>query len=87
MLGIEDKDSLTWAFDKFKMDRKEQPCLISWIHSHVGGSECYFSSIDNHTQHSYYKFHKGVLGLVVEIQQNGQKGVYDFFELSAFGKK
>ena len=85
--GIEGQNSLIWAFDKFKVDRKEQPCLISWIHSHVGGSECCFSSIDNHTQHSYNKFYKGVLGLVVEIKQNGKKGVYDFFELSSFGKK
>ena len=87
VLGILGQDSLTWAFDKFKVDRKEKPCLISWIHSHVGGSECCFSSIDNHTQHSYHKFHKGVLGLVVEIKQNGKKGVYDFFELSSLGKK
>lgn len=87
MLGIEDKESLTWAFDKFKVDRNEQPCLISWIHSHVGGSECSFSSIDNHTQHLLNKEHKGVLGLVVEIKQNGKKGVHDFFELTSFGKK
>ena len=86
-LGIEGQHSLTWAFDKFKVDRTEKPCLIAWIHSHVGGSECCFSSIDNHTQYSYQKVHKGVLGLVVEINRNGKKGAYDFFELSSFGKK
>ena len=74
VLGIEGQNSLMWAFDKFKVDRKEKPCLISWIHSHVGGSECFFSSIDNHTQYSYQKVHKGVLGLVVEIKPNGKKG-------------
>ena len=87
VLGIEGQNSLMWAFDKFQVDRKEKPCLISWIHSHVGGSECCFSSIDNHTQYSYQKVHKGVLGLVVEIKPNGKKGSYDFFELSSFGKK
>ena len=87
VLGIEGQQSLIWAFDKFKEDRKEKPCLISWIHSHVGGSECCFSSIDNHTQHAYQKVHKGVLGLVVEINQNGKKGAYDFYELSSIGKK
>ena len=87
VLGIEGQNSLMWAFDKFQVDRKEKPCLISWIHSHVGGSECFFSSIDNHTQYSYQKVHKGVLGLVVEIKPNGKKGSYDFFELSSFGKK
>lgn len=87
VLGIEGQPSIAWAFDKFKVDRKEQPCLISWIHSHVGGSECCFSSIDNHTQHTYSKVHKGVLGLVVEIKHNGKKGAYDFFELTSFGKQ
>ena len=87
LLGIEGQDSLTWAFNKFEKDRKEKPCLISWIHSHVGGSECCFSSIDNHIQHTHQKYHKGVLGLVVEIKHNGKKGVYDFFELTSFGKK
>ena len=58
-----------------------------WIHSHVRGSECGFSSIDNHTQHSFSKLHKGVLGLVIEIKKNGQRGLYDFFELTKIGKK
>ena len=87
VLGIGGQESIPWAFHKFKVDRKEEPHLISWIHSHVGGSECCFSSIDIHTQHIYNKVHKGVLGLVVEIKQNGKKGAYDFFELSSFGKK
>ena len=78
---------MPWAFKKFKSENKEPPCLIAWIHSHVRGMECSFSSIDNHTQHSYAKLHKGVLGLVIEIMPNGKKGVYDFFEMSSFGKK
>ena len=51
------------------------------------GAECSFSSIDNHTQHTYSKLHRGVLGLVIEIQSNGKKGVFDFFELSRFGEQ
>ena len=31
--------------------------------------------------------HKGVLGLVIEIQSNGVKGVYDFFELTRIGNQ
>jgi hypothetical protein len=61
--------------------------LIAWIHSHVRGAECSFSSIDNHTQHAYSKLHSGVLGLVIEILPDGKRGVYDFFELSRFGKQ
>ena len=61
--------------------------MIAWIHSHVRGAKCNFSSIDNHTQYAYSKVHKGVLGLVIEIQSNGMRGVYDFFELTRIGKQ
>ena len=85
ILGIENEDSLPWAFETFKTERNKTPILIAWIHSHVRGAECSFSSIDNHTQHAYSKLHREVLGLVIEIQPNGKKGVYDFFELSKLG--
>ena len=51
------------------------------------GAECCFSSIDCHTQHSYSKIHKGVLGLVIEIGHDGQKGVHEFYEMSYYGKQ
>ena len=41
-----------------------------------------FSSIDNHTQYAYSKLHSGVLGLVIEIKPNGERGNADFFEMS-----
>ena len=80
--GIENTDSIPWAFKTFKAERKKKPVLVSWIHSHVRGAECYFSSIDCHTQHTYEKVHNGVLGLVVEIMENCQKGVHHFFEMT-----
>ena len=70
-----------------RLEKMKKPCLISWIHSHVRGMECSFSSIDNHTQHTYAKMYKGVLGLVIEIKTNGKKGIYDFFEMSSNGRK
>ena len=70
-----------------KLEGRKKPLVIAWIHSHVRGSECSFSSIDNHTQHSFSKLHKGVLGLVIEIKKNGQKGSHDFFELTQIGRK
>ena len=85
-LGIDGKDSVPWAFQAFKDERKKKPCLIAWIHSHVRGAECCFSSIDNHTQYAYSKVHNAVLGLVIEIDLNGKKGVEDFFEMSKSGK-
>ena len=43
--------------------------------------------MDLHTQLSLSKIHDGILGLVLEIQENGQLGQYDFFELSRSGRK
>ena len=60
---------------------------MAWIHSHVRVVKCNFSSVDVHTQHSYDKFHKGVLGLVLEIQENGLLSNHDFFELTKNGRK
>ena len=86
-VGIENTDSIPWAFNNFKAERKKKPVLVSWIHSHVRGAECCFSSIDCHTQHTYEKIHNGILGLVVEIMDNCQKGVHHFFEMTEIGKK
>ena len=86
-LGIEDMDSLTWAFQTFKNERGKKPYLMAWIHSHVRGAECYFSSIDNHTQYAYSKVHNGVLGLVIEIKPNGKKGAHEFYEMSRIGNQ
>ena len=72
---------------KLKLEGRKKPLLIAWIHSHVRGSECGFSSIDNHTQHSFSKLYKGVLGLVIEIKKNDQRGPHDFFELTHIGRK
>ena len=49
--------------------------------------ECSFSSEDLHTQLSLSKSYDGILGLVLEIQENGQLGQHDFFELSRSGKR
>ena len=75
------------AFESFKAETGEEPCLIAWIHSHVGSVECNFSSVDLHTQLSHSKIYDGILGLVLEILENGQLGRYDFFELSRSGKR
>ena len=60
---------------------------MAWIHSHVGSVACNFSSVDLHTQLSYSKIYDDILGLVVEIQENGQLGQHDFFEMSRQGKR
>ena len=87
IVGIGDENSIEWAFRTLKDKGSKKPLLLAWIHSHVRGAECCFSSIDCHTQHSYSKIHKGVLGLVIEIGHDGQKGVHEFYEMSYYGKQ
>ena len=59
---------------------------MSWIHSHVQGVKCNFSSVDLHTQHTFAKVYKNILGLVVELTEAGKIAKYDFFEMSIEGK-
>ena len=87
-LGIQGyKDTASWYYDKVNTENGKTPCLIAWIHSHVGGVKCNFSSVDLHTHHSYNKIHDGILGLVLEIHENGELITHDFFVLSRIGKK
>ena len=81
------EDTVKIAFESFKDETGKEPCLIAWIHSHVGLVECNFSSVDLHAQLSYSKIYDGILGLVLKIEENGQLGQYDFFELSRSGKR
>ena len=67
-------------------ENSRQPVLMSWIHSHVQGVKCNFSSVDLHTQHTFAKVYKNILGLVVELTEAGQIAKYDFFEMSVKGK-
>ena len=60
---------------------------MAWIHSHVRSVACNFSSVDLHTQLSYSKIYNDILGLVVEIKENGQLGQHDFFEMSRQGQR
>ena len=85
--GIQGEDSLDWAFKALRSEGKMEPCLIAWIHTHVENVKCGFSSIDNHTQHTYSKLHDGVLGLVIEVLENNKTGEYDFFEITRQGKR
>ena len=61
--------------------------LLALIHSHVQSVPCNFSSVDVHTQHTFAKIHNKILGLVVELKENGQQSKYAFFEMSQQGSK
>ena len=68
-------------------NRDENTTLALWIHTHVRGSSCGFSSVDVHTQYAYRLISPTILGLVVELEENGQCGDYDFFELTSYGNE
>ena len=47
---------------------------------------CKVLSVDLHTQHTFAKVYKNILGLVVELTEAGQIANHDFFEMSIEGK-
>ena len=67
--------------------RRKKPVLIAWIHSHVTTIKCNFSSVDLHTQNTLSKLYDGILGMVVEINEDGKVAAFDFYELSKKGKR
>ena len=58
---------------------------MSWIHSHVRGVECCFSSVDVHTQHALAKYHEEVIGMVIQLNENEKIVRHDFYEMSRQG--
>ena len=86
--GIDDQLSSIWIQDNsntFQRYQKEATYLI-WIHSHVQGNECGFSSIDIHSQYAYEQLVSHMIGCVVEINKN-RMVAYDFYQLTKNGKK
>ena len=71
IIGIENQTTEEWIFNQSHAhhEHKDDLVLISWIHSHVGGVTCGFSSIDMHTQYCYEWSSPGILGAVFEIDK------------------
>ena len=59
--------------------------IAAWVHSHVEGVECCFSSVDLHTQFTWSQVFPDILGLVFEIDQDGLPAEYDFYGLTTQG--
>ena len=74
--------------EKWIMDKtyEKDPVLVSWIHSHVRGVPCCFSSIDMHTQYAYERVHPGIFGTVFQINEQNGCVKYDFYKLTKKGK-
>ena len=78
-----------WIFQESEAHLKHQDDLVvvSWIHSHVRGAKCFFSSIDVHSQYSYELFHDVILGGVFEIDIHNNCPNFDFYRLTPEGKE
>ena len=59
--------------------------IVSWIHSHVQGMKCCFSSIDIHTQYALQQIYPNCFGIVVEIKRDSLAGQYDAYKVTDDG--
>ena len=66
-LGIGGKDTQIWITENSQVLKSNGGTYAAWIHSHVSGNTCFFSSIDLHTQFVFEQFSSDVLGCVVEL--------------------
>ena len=80
------QDSISWLHDYVNFPGvNDNPILALWIHSHVRGTLCGFSSVDVHTQFAYRLISPNILGLVVQLDNSGQCEDFDFLQLSSAG--
>ena len=81
--GIQGQDSQLWLANNLNPGREF--ALIAWIHSHVQGMHCCFSSIDIHTQYAQQIIYEGSFGIVVEIKRDSTVGKYDAYKVTDEG--
>ena len=75
---------MSWLQDSEYFSEDKTVCL--WIHTHVRGTLCGFSSVDVHTQFAYSMINSNVLGLVLQLDQGGFCQKYDFYDLTEHGQ-
>ncbi len=63
--------------------------ISAWVHSHVRGALCGFSSVDVHTQYMYNRLCQGwtIYGLVYEIHQGSSHTVCSWMDLTESGQQ
>ena len=86
-LGIHGQDTTLYMANIFAQDWPDRKYkLISWIHSHVGGTKVGFSSIDMHMQHGLEQHvSPGILGTVFEVTHWRYEYQFDHFILTDEG--
>ena len=88
ILGIDNEESQIWMFSQSATAKAgKEVKIVSWIHSHVRGNKCFFSSVDVHTQLSMNFLFPQITGIVVEIGNDGQCIKYDSYSLTHLGEK
>ena len=87
-LGINGEDTALWALAQSKSSLQHLELkTVAWIHSHVRGSFCGFSSVDVHTQHTSTKLtYENIIGIVVELSENDFCTKFDAYQLTPQGK-
>ncbi len=89
-LGICGQDSTFWISQQSPAAQHHGSSfrIIAWVHSHVCGALCGFSSIDVHAQYAYRTlYHEwNVYGLVYEIRDDGSS-ISDWLDITQEGKK
>ena len=92
--GINGNDTVWYLQEHLKSEIEEQyvNCqfkILSWIHTHVRGTNICFSSVDLHTQHVYETYYNPhCFGLVFEVKDTNCRFdyKYDALVLSEAGK-
>ena len=74
-----------WISNNSKTMSKGNGTYCAWIHSHVRGNQCFFSSVDLHTQYAFELTVPHILGLVIELNASEMVS-FDFYKLSESGK-
>ena len=74
-------DTIEWLNQNEKNSK-----IVAWVHSHVEGSLCEFSSVDVHNHYVLEKYvSPQVVGIVVEINDFDEK--WDVFKLTTIGQE
>ena len=48
----------------------ENKQILGWVHTHTRGVNCFFSSLDVHTQFTYQQMCSDFLGIVCELSED-----------------
>ena len=79
-----DEDTWEWISNNSGAKKKlENMIPVSWIHTHVGGVPCGFSSVDMHSQYMLEQL--GMFGTVFEINKKNICDKFDFYTLTEEG--